>query len=158
MAKMLYLFYFIIQFNLGPMFVNLNKSILNWAYFCSGRRYNARGAWPASLGASHKPRRLSHVSDRRQVRAQVARPCAGHVFSRRGHPHLRGTGCDEPQSVDTAARGLLQADLQLSHLEPLFLQVSFQGFPQNSTFCLFNPLIAKGWSSGSKLWMKQRTL
>lgn len=60
----------------------------------------------------------SHLSDRCEVCPQTHGSDAGHLLRRRRGEDLRGSGRDEPQSVVSAARDLLQAQLQLHLLEP----------------------------------------
>lgn len=60
----------------------------------------------------------SHFSDWCEVCPQTHGPDAGHLLGRRRGEDLRGSGRDEPESVVSAARDLLQAQLQLHLLEP----------------------------------------
>ena len=60
-----------------------------------------------------------NVGHRCEVRPQAHGTDVDHLLGRWSGADLRGSGCDEPESVVAAARDLLQAQLQLHLLEPL---------------------------------------
>lgn len=76
----------------------------------------------------------SHLGDWCEVCPQTHGPDAGHLLCRWGGEDLRGSGCDEPEPVVSAAWDLLQAQLQLHLVEP------FKVCGLNGLKCNFNDI------------------